>query len=383
MGASSFSQKINILVVAYWPLGGIRTYMKYTYKYLSKDHFNLTILARKTNEDEAFLKDAEDLGAELIFANPVLGKDALFYRAFQLLYRGNYHIVQSHGFISGVHAYLANITFKIPHVLTVHGIIEDHLMGKGPATFLKTYILRKMVNSVDIIYGVSQDILDHVSQSLNITNNTNQIMIHNGIDIDILKINTSETEDLRQWLNVSDSSFIIGFFGRFMPQKGFNFLIDAVGILEGKDKMPENWKVLAVGSHDYLREYQTTIKQKKLDHRFVFIPFQEDIIPFYKIVDVVVMPSIWEAFGLQAAEALCLGVPIIISKCLGLKEAAENTPAITINVGDPLNLAEAIYSLTLKNCKDDFKKYATEAINRFDVRHTSVQLAALFESLIR
>jgi hypothetical protein len=59
-------KKINLLALARWPLGGIRTYMMYTYKYLPKNRFNITILTLKTIEQKALEQDAEELAARLI-----------------------------------------------------------------------------------------------------------------------------------------------------------------------------------------------------------------------------------------------------------------------------------------------------------------------------
>jgi len=380
---TSKAEALRILVVARWPLGGIRTYMRYTYKYLPKNRFKITILAPKTIEQKALEQDGEELGARLILIDHKKGRIPLYLRIFQLLAKEKFDIIQSHGFISAAHVYVANWFFRIPHVLTIHGIIEERLLGKGIGSFLKRKFLGKVINNVQVLYGVSQDILDHVETSIRVRKHVKRVVIHNGIDVaDFIAPPNLKSSSFRQSLGVQSSTFLLGFVGRFMPQKGFNYLIDAIGILENRDKN-HNLEVLAVGSGDYLGHYRRQINERRLGHRFIFLPFQRDIVQIYNTVDAVVMPSVWEAYCLQAAEALCLGVPIIASDCIGLREAVKDTPAIIVPSKNSSALAEAIHSLMLAPRKKIFQEFRAEAIKNCDVRQASNKLADLFESLVR
>jgi glycosyltransferase involved in cell wall biosynthesis len=190
-----------------------------------------------------------------------------------------------------------------------------------------------------------------------------------------------ESSLFRKNLGIEDSIFVLGFVGRFMPQKGFNYLIDAIEILENRDKN-HKMKLLAVGSGDYLGHYKKQINERKLGHRFIFLPFQRDIAQIYDAVDAVAMPSVWEAYGLQAAEALCSGVPIIASDCIGLREAVRDTPAIVIPSKNSTALAEAIHNMMQYPSRNAFQDFKTKAIERYDVRKTSKEVEKLFESLV-
>jgi glycosyltransferase involved in cell wall biosynthesis len=380
----SESGVLKILAVVRWPLGGIRTYMNYTYKYLPEGRFKITILASKTAEEEALREDAKEVGARLIVADPVKGKDRLFLRLFPLLLKEKFDIIQSHGFISAAHVYLANLLFRIPHVLTIHGIVEEKFLGKGLTSVLKRKFLQRVLSEVDVLYAVSKDILEDVTSSVKVKSGVRKVVIHNGIDVDRFTDHPSNPDQtsLRNSLGLPNSIFLIGFLGRFMPQKGFNHLIDAIGISENTGKN-HNVKVLAVGSGDYLGHYKRQISERRLDHRFIFVPFQRDIAEVYKALDVVVMPSVWEAYPLQPAEALCLGIPVIASDCIGLREAVKDTPAIIVPSENPGALAEAIHSLMLAPRKKIFQEFRAEAVKRFDVRQTSGRLAHLFESSVQ
>ncbi len=375
-------KKIRVLAVARWPLGGIRTYMRYTYKYLNRDRFNITILASRTAEEEALRKDVEEIGARLVIAQQLYGKECLWWRVYQLLNSAEFDVIQSHGFISAAHVYLGNIIHRLPHVLTVHGIIEERVLGKGIKTCLNKRILKRVVSSADVLYGVSQDILDHVESTVKIGTRPRRIVIHNGIDIKAFVKNDSpdDQSSLRKELGIDESVYLIGYLGRFMPEKGFNYLLDAIEIL-GEQGAANNLKVLAVGSGDYLSYYRKQVEEKRLADRFIFLPFQRDVKRVYIALDVVVMPSVWEAYPLQPAEAMCMGVPIIASDCIGLREAVKGTPALVVPTRNANAIADAII-LTRSGClRKTFTEFKDEARIRYDVKNTSQQLSDLFDSL--
>jgi glycosyltransferase involved in cell wall biosynthesis len=370
----------KLLVVARWPLGGIRTYMKYTYKYLPADHYNITILASHTVEDDAIKNDAKAIGANLIFSKGANGNASLFIDVYKVLLKGSFDLIQSHGFISACHVAIANLCFSIPHILTIHGIFETRHFKSNINYKLQKSIMQSLINKVDIVYSVSSDILNYVEEQLCIKSKVRRIVIHNGIDIELFDNHSEQIKyEFRHALSIPEGEFLIGFLGRFMPQKGFNYLIEAVDILK-KSSPKLNFKVLAVGSDDYQREYRNEVLKKGLGERFIFAPFQNDMRPIYDSLDLVAMPSVWEAFGLQAAEALCSGVPLVASDCVGLREAIRGTPAMIVPSRDSRALAEAIKFSILNDQKPKFSAFRPEAMSRYDVRITASQLNELFES---
>lgn len=96
----------RLLAVVRWPLGGIRTYMRYVYGHLGTD-WKVTILAADVQESEALREDAAVLGAELILAP---ASSLGFFRIILSTLRQRRHdLIQSQGFISAISACAANI----------------------------------------------------------------------------------------------------------------------------------------------------------------------------------------------------------------------------------------------------------------------------------
>lgn len=372
---------VSVLVAVYWPLGGIRTYLKYVYRHFPPG-VNLTVLAASTQEDSALRADMSALGIGLIIDR---GKRRWFFLKIlkELLLR-RYDVVQSHGFITASHVYAANLlrVRRVPHVLTVHGILEDRLLSGWPGR-IKKALLGWVVNHVDVVYAVGQDMMNHLADELPGFHDSRarKIVIRNGIDITPYLTLASLRGKFRANQRIGDDMFLIGFLGRFMEAKGFNYLIDAIEILERDRALPGHVLVLAVGSGDYLGRYKRRIRESGLENRFLFLPFQPDILPIYADIDVVVMPSVSEAASLLALESLCAGVPLIASDCIGLRESVRNTPAIVFEARNARALAGTIVDLLKRPRRDAFQAFCSEAMARFDVRHTSEQLARLLQEM--
>jgi len=375
--------QIRVLVAVYWPLGGIRTYLKYVYRKFPAD-VQLTVLAASTQEDDALSQDMAALEIPLMIDR---GQRSRFYlRIWHELRTGNYDIVQSHGFITASHAYVANLLApgKRRHILTVHGILEDRLLG-GWIGKVKRAVLGWIINHVDVVYGVGHDMMVHLSSELSgfDRSRTRKVVIKNGIDVSRFGDLDSLRGQFRASQKVPPGSFLLGFLGRFMEAKGFNFLIDAIDQLEKGGKLPPGVQVVAVGSGDYIRRYKNDIERRKLAHRFRFLPFQRDIMSIYADLDAVVMPSVSEAASLLALECLCAGVPLLASNCIGLRESVRDTPAIVFETRDAQALAEAIAGIVEDPRRHVFESFRSEAVRRFDVGHTRDQLAGLFRQEAR
>ncbi len=368
---------IRLLVVARWPLGGIRTYMKYVYRYLDSERFNITLIAHSTQEDAALIQDARENGIRLILHNSDDQKMSMYRRILrELTWRERYDLIQSQGFTSGIHVYMANLFFRIPHVLTIHGVLEKKYMG-GFLAPLKKRIVVKVLKGVDVVYAVSYDMKSHVLEYAPALKKHPErtVVIQNGISLEEFRP-AERCSSFRQPLDVGPDVFLFGFVGRFMAEKGFGLIIDAVESLE-KSGLRKDFRIIAVGSGDFLQYYKNEITRKQLEHRFVFLPFQREISTVYRDLDAVLMPSLWEACPLQPMEALCSGIPLIASDCIGLREVVQGTPARIFPSGNSGELAREMAEEIRTPTTDRFRAFAPEAAERYDVRKTSME----FENL--
>lgn len=206
------------------------------------------------------------------------------------------------------------------------------------------------------------------------------IVISNGIEVE--RFMYPKARDFRSELGIGTNVFLIGFLGRFMSPKGFRYLVDAIEILSKKNCSNKKPIVISFGDGGFLREEKARIHEKNLDDYFIFLPITRNVASAIKGLDIVAMPSLWEACGLLAMETLSCGTPLIGTNCIGLREVLKGTPAILVEKANPVELARALEN-EMTNCsKELFFNYKEVAIKRFDVRETSYLLLQLYDKII-
>jgi len=352
--------------------------MRFVYEFLCAS-YDITILATETQEIGALREDARAVGAELVISTRK--PDLLFMDVYVQLKRGRFDIVQSQGFISAFHVALGNQFFGVPHILTVHGVLEDRLIS-GISGYVKKTLAKRALLSADAIYAVSEDILEHLIDRVPAVGRPDKRkqVILNGIDTRCFFGNGSGRGEFRELVGVDGDVFAIGFVGRLMPQKGFPCLVQALASIESR-MSDRKYQVLVVGSGDYKDWYMRMVEEYGLSQRVVFVPFQEDMTAVYRGLDMVVMPSEWEACPLQPMEALCSGLPVLASDCIGLREVVRDTPARTFPQGDADALALALREMIETPDRKPFLDFRKEAASRFDARQTAERVKELFDEM--
>ena len=112
---------------------------------------------------------------------------------------------------------------------------------------------------------------------------------------------------------------------------------------------------------------------------FVHRPFE--IWPVLRQLDLVVMPSLWEAWPLLPMEAMVAGVPVLGSDCIGLREVLKDTPSRTVPANDPAALAAGLRAALDEPWTEAARNFAAEARSRFDNAHSVRHLIELFDAL--
>jgi L-malate glycosyltransferase len=211
--------------------------------------------------------------------------------------------------------------------------------------------------------------------------NRKHFTIYNAVDIDHIEqtIQTVNRQKLRNNLRINNNP-IIGVVGRLRREKGQDILLDA---------MPEvikaipNVMLLVVGDGPDRMSLELRAKSLGLASNIIWLGQldYEEVVKFYTIMNVVVVPSRFEGFGLSAAEAIAAGCPIIASAVDGLREIIQHgVTGLLFPVDDTKKLASAMIdllthrekSLTIaKKGNDDIRdrfsieKYASSIISAY------------------
>ena len=369
---------MNVLLVVRWPVGGIRTYLKYVYEEILKRNYKCTFVIVDEPETGVLRDDLSKHGAKWV----VLPKNQsnFFYakNILKILREGDYDLVHAQGFTSGVLALLPSRLTNTPIILTPHDILlnEQFVGVKG---VVKRIVLSFLFNRCSLIQCVSNDAKKNLHQMLPRLSEKKSIVILNGINEEVFF--SAKALNLHHELGIDEETMIIGFFGRFMGPKGFRYVVDAIEILKADNRLNRPFVVITLGQEGFFREEVCDINKRGLQDCFRHLPYSPNIAGTMKATDVVLMPSVWEACGLLAMEAMVAGVPIITSDCIGLREVTKDTPAIKIPMRDGAALANAICQIDSKK-KENFTKFSNEAANKFSVKHTIDGVDQMYKNLV-
>jgi len=367
----------NILLVVMFPLGGIRTFLRYVYRHFSPKKYRFTLVAPRMEETDVLLQDLTELNLIYIPMDKYVRKPEFFRIVSKTIFQGKFDLVHSHGFTCGVLSTPAAILSRTPHIVTLHETLRDEQF-MGITGSMKRLMLGSTLAIADTIHCVSYDARENLLSYLKLLTHAADklVVIRHGVEVE--RFLNEDKRDLRRELGLAQNTFLVGFLGRYMPEKGFEFLIDALALLDRNASLPRRPVVLSFNINDgFIREQKANVRRKGLSDSVFFLPFVENVAPTFKGLDVVVMPSLWEACGLLAMEAMVAGVPLIGTDCLGLREVLNNTPATVIPTRDSVALAEALIKEINSPTTAKAREFSREASVRFDVQQCARKIEQL------
>ena len=376
--SSKPARPIRVLLVVRWPVGGIRTFMRYVFSLFPAEAYCFTLIAPDQAETRVLLQDLAglDIAYSPVSENP--SSFELGWATFRQLVTGTFDLVHSQGFTSGVCAALPASLTRVPHLMTSHDVLGKRQF-QGRLGFIKRIGMEMAFLLINTIQSVSHDAQANLLEFFPLLRDR-CLVIPNGIEVS--RFQQAERRNLHEELQVNDDCFLIGFLGRFMSQKGFVHLVDAVAQLLQSQTLHKKYLVVALGEGGFIREEKAALQERGLDAYFCFLPFTPNVASVIKGLDLVVMPSLWEACGLLAMETLICGMPLVASNCIGLREVVQDTPTVVVQAGDSNSLADGIRFCMEHDIRQKFMEYAPIAAKRYDVEKTSSALYALIKNIV-
>ncbi len=149
----------------------------------------------------------------------------------------------------------------------------------------------------------------------------------------------AERAAVRAELGLRPDATVIGAVARFVPDKGLDVLLQAVSLLA---KRFPDLQCLLVGDgplRDDLRALSCTLD---LEGRIRFAGYRTDIPRVLSVLDLYILPTRREGFGVAFAEAMSMEVPVIASRIAPLDEIVEDgQTGMLAAVGDAEAFARA------------------------------------------
>ena len=147
---------------------------------------------------------------------------------------------------------------------------------------------------------------------------------------------------IREQYGINVKYFVMGIIGRLAEQKGHKVLFEALSLIK---KESTNFLLLIIGTGPDEEDLKKLSRDLDIQDHIIWLggKTQEEVFKCYSIINLLVMPSLYEGFGLVTAEAMAAGVPVIASNVDGLSELIENqVTGILVQPGNASELSKQI-----------------------------------------
>lgn len=264
----------------------------------------------------------------------------------------NPDIIHAHDFKASCITFLLKNNSKV--VSHIHQL-PKWFTTKNAKTRLYNFCSKRF----DKIIFVSNSIYEQYAYNKNIKDKVN--IIFNFIDKDkVLKLSKESF----------NKEYDLCFFGRLSSEKNPLEFINIVE--EYKKTYDDKIKACMIGTGDLRKKCEDVIKERKLDSNIELLGFQENPYKIVKKCKMVIMPSIYEGFGLAAIESAILNKPVLNSGIGGLEEIFKNNLELVCNsIGEYVKKSK--YLLSTKTAKQ-YDKIAKQYINQENWERKFVEL---------
>lgn len=152
------------------------------------------------------------------------------------------------------------------------------------------------------------------------------------------------------------------YVGRIEKRKGIDFLLRAMPFVV---KQISDVKLFIAGAGKEVKRIKRYIHELRLEENIQLLGFviEEDLNELYNKVRCIIVPSIFEGFGLTAIEAMAAGTPVIGTNVDGLREVIQNdVNGLLVRYNDVAALSQSIVHLLGDNAKQTH--YIQEGIRK-------------------
>lgn len=211
-------------------------------------------------------------------------------------------------------------------------------------------------------------------------------LVYNGIDTTVfLRRKEKEIADFKMKWGIKQSEYVIGCVGQLSSLKGQEYLLRAVPFI--LRRFPKT-KFLLCGEVRRERDegrMESVVQELNIERNITFTGWQDDLPAVYSSLDILAFPTLKEAFGRVAVEALSCQVPVVATKVGGVPEIVnDEKDGILVPPKSSPHLANGIMRI-LQN--PELKRRMGEegrrkVMEKFTLKKTVSQIENIYYSLL-
>ena len=304
---------------------------------MPKHGVSLSFAALLDEEKPAWLDKYPEIKFISLGAKSKLDYPMAILRLNKFLRREKVDILQIHLFDGGLTGIPAARLAGIKKVIyTRHHTDLVHTIGKKYHIALDRWMARKSDKTV----AVSRAVGDFMVERDFIAPESIEV-VHLGFDFEKLDASAADVQRVREEFAL-ENKFVIGCIASFQKIKGHEFLIKAFARI--REKIPHARLLLLGGGNT--AEIKKQIDDLNLTGSVIFAGYRDDVAACLKAMDVVVHPSLSEAFCQVLIETMGAGTPLIATDVGGAREVIDHGEnALLISPRNVGEIADSVIKL--------------------------------------
>jgi len=213
-------------------------------------------------------------------------------------------------------------------------------------------------------------------------------VVYNGVNTEKfhpgLKQHRSE---VRRELGIADDATVLIFVGSGFERKGLAQAIEAIGQVStsrnSTETQPPDAHLIVVGRDSRQRKFRRLAARRKVAQRVHFLGVKEDVRPYYGAADALLLPTVYEPFGLVVLEAMATAMPVITStKCGAAELLVPDGTGYVHDAMDVESMAESIRKLGDRSRCQRMGIAARQTAERHTLEVIREELSRLYEQLL-
>ncbi len=364
------SKKIRLMMITHnLAIGGLQQVVVNICRTINREQFDVTVLCLRSLGE--FVPDVEKLGIEVILLPQKFeGVDYLsFLKVAKILRDRKIDVIHTHNTQPLIDGTLGALLAGVKHI--VHTDHSREFPDKKRYMFAEWLVSHFVYRMVGVSPTTSHDLMKYERISpkkvTTVLNGINELYLNETVDR-----HTKKRE-----LGITGDGPVIGLGVRLTKQKGITYLLRAMP--EIIRQYPDVTLVIA-GEGDIEEKLKKEASDLGVAKNTLFIGPRLDMSEVVKVLDLYVLPSLWEGLPMVLLEAMSAGCPIVATNVGGSHIAVidgESGSLVAPKDSKALE-GEIIRLLGDKQLRDGYAKRGREL---FTSRFTARAMTSQYENL--
>lgn len=341
-------KRILIVLPTLTQTNGVATFLINYLENINMDGLKIDVLASNLRPSKEYQKVLKEKNIKIYFL-PFIRECGLnkYIKSLKEFFDENhdYDMIYSNVINQSILIFHIAKKYKIKElVLHAHATISSDKK-------IKRYINNLLINIVS--FQATKRIACSKLVGKTMYGNKSFIVVNNAIEYDKYKFSQQNREKIRKKINILDNEVLIGFVGRFAPQKNIYFFIKLAKILN------KNYKIVMIGTGEQKNNFIKKIEEYELKNKFIFIDECNNVEEYYSAMDIFMLPSLYEGLPVVSIEAQANGL-----KCILSDKITRECKILTQTVFLPINEVEKWKN----NCNKNIERSDIFLDDKFNIK---------------